>query len=120
MRMQWGRPLLRPPMKVYLDAPHGAKTYWSVSRTEHSPILAACRVVARGFTIVVLTAANVYQVAHAHYLGAFVVGMAISIVWYSNAKTTARSDVPYAGLLYGLGAGIGTITGMFVMRMIYG
>jgi hypothetical protein len=33
MRMQWGRPLLRPPMKVYLDAPHGAKTYWSVHRT---------------------------------------------------------------------------------------
>jgi hypothetical protein len=106
-------------MKVYLDAPHGAKTYWSVSRTEHSPILAACRVVARGFTIVMLTAANVYQVAHAHYLGAFVVGMAISAVWWSNAQASV-SKVPYGAVLYGFGAGCGTVTGIAVMRWLYG
>ncbi len=74
----------------------------------------------RGFSIVVLTAANVYQIAHAHYLGAFVCGMGISVVWWGNAKRSGYDVIPYSGIWYGLGAGIGTITGMALMRAIYG
>ncbi len=74
----------------------------------------------RGFSIVVLTAANVYQIAHQHYLGAFVIGTLISIVWFGNAKSAGASDVPLGKLWYGLGAGIGTVVGMALMRLVYG
>ena len=74
----------------------------------------------RGFVIVILTATNVYQIAHGHYPGAFVCGMAISCVWWTNAKTSGRSDVPFAGFWYGLGAGCGTLAGMLLMRWMYG
>lgn len=78
------------------------------------------RVMGRGFAIVVLVSMNTYQIAHAHYLGAFVIGSAISVCWWMNARTSARSDVPHGALLYGLGAGMGTVTGMAVMRVLYG
>lgn len=74
----------------------------------------------RGFSIVVLTSMNVYQIAHQHYLGAFSIGAAISVVWWGNAKRSGHDDVPYAALWYGLGAGIGTVTGMALMRLLYG
>ena len=74
----------------------------------------------RGFSIVVLTAANVYQIAHAHYLGAFFIGAGISYVWWGNARRSGHDDVPHAALWYGLGAGVGTITGMALMRLLYG
>ncbi len=70
--------------------------------------------------MVLLVSMNTYQIAHAHYLGAFVVGTAISVVWWLNARTSARSDVKFGALLYGLGAGVGTVTGMAVMRWFYG
>jgi hypothetical protein len=75
----------------------------------------------RGFSIVVLTAANVYQIAHQHYLGAFVVGTGISIVWWCNASRTGQGALPpHPAVWYGLGAGIGTIAGMWLMRVVYG
>lgn len=78
------------------------------------------RLAARGFVIVILTATNVYQIAHEHYIGAFVIGALISVVWFGNAKNAGRSDVAGAAWWYGLGAGLGTIAGMALMRAIYG
>lgn len=78
------------------------------------------RLLGRGYLIVILTACNVYQVAHAHYGGAFVVGMAISVTWFVNARNASRSDLSDAPIWYGLGAGLGTISGMALMRAIYG
>jgi hypothetical protein len=73
----------------------------------------------RGFTIVFLTATNVYQVSHAHYLGAFVVGFLISAVWWSNARKSNRSELPLAGPCYALGAGAGTVVGMVLSTLFY-
>lgn len=78
------------------------------------------RVVGRGFSIVVLVSMNTYQIAHEHYLGAFIIGTAISMLWWMNARTSARSEIAYGPVLYGFGAGIGTVTGIAVMRLLYG
>lgn len=75
----------------------------------------------RGFSIVVLTAANVFQIAHQHYGGAFVVGTAISVIWWQNASRSSQPvTVAVPALWYGVGAGLGTISGMCLMRAIYG
>lgn len=83
-------------------------------------MIGGLRLAWRGFQIVVLTAANVYQVAHSHYLGAFLCGTGISVVWFTNAKTAGVSEVRFANWWYGLGAGCGTVTGMALMRLVYG
>lgn len=81
---------------------------------------AGLQLASRGFIIVYLTAANVYQMAHEHWIGMFVCGALISIVWWDNAKTSARSTVPYARGWYGLGAGLGTVAGVASMAWWYG
>jgi len=77
------------------------------------------RIFGRGFLIVFLTATNVYQVSHQHFAGGFVVGVLISVVWWTNARTSARSELPGAGLCYGLGAGAGTVAGMVLSTVLY-
>lgn len=72
------------------------------------------RLAGRGFIIVALTAANVRQIAAGHYGPAFLVGFSISTAWWFNSKTAARSDAPGAWAAYALGAGLGTITGMWI------
>lgn len=59
-----------------------------------------------------LVAANVVQIANGHYLGGFVVGTAISYLWFQNARSAALSDLPGAAVVYALGAGAGTVLGM--------
>ena len=73
----------------------------------------------RGFVIVFLTATNVVQVSHAHYGMAFVGGLLISWVWWSNAH---RASVPVVGggFVYGLGAACGTVCGMKVAYWLLG
>jgi len=71
-------------------------------------------IAARGFVIVFLTALNVVQIAGGHYGGAFIVGGAISWVWFGNSRTAAHTNAPYARQAYALGAALGTIAGMFV------
>lgn len=74
----------------------------------------------RGFLIVMLTAANVAQIASRHYGGAFCCGFAISWVWWRNAKGAAHDRVPYLRECYALGAGCGTVAGILIVRAIYG
>lgn len=74
----------------------------------------------RGFALVACTAANVRQIASGHYGGAFVLGCAISWLWFRNARGAAHDSVPYLRECYALGAGCGTITGMLLMRAVYG
>lgn len=78
------------------------------------------RIFGRGFLIVSLTATNAYQVSHGKTLGAFIVGTAISLVWWSNARTSSKSELKFAGLVYGLGAGVGTAAGMTLAAAFYG
>ncbi len=72
----------------------------------------------RAFLQVSLVAANVVQIATGHYLGGFVVGTAISWLWFTNARTAARSDLPGAAAVYALGAGTGTVAGMLSRFLI--
>ena len=74
----------------------------------------------RGLLIVTLTASNVAQIAGGHWLGAFVNGAAISWVWFSNARVAANSHARYGRECYALGAGIGTIFGMWIIQRVYG
>jgi hypothetical protein len=74
----------------------------------------------RGFLLVCLTASNVAQVAGGHWHGAFVNGFLISWLWWRNSRTAAHSDAKYGQGAYALGAGLGTVAGMMVVRMIYG
>ena len=66
---------------------------------------------ARGFTIVFLTASNVVQVSHGHYVGAFINGFLISFLWWSNSHAAKRGGWRGA-FWYGLGAATGTVAGM--------
>lgn len=72
------------------------------------------RLFGRGFLIVALTSANVRQIAGGHYLHALVVGFGISYVWWFNSRSAAHSDLPLAGFVYAMGAGLGTLTGMYL------
>ncbi len=74
----------------------------------------------RGFLIVTLTASNVGQIAGRHWVGAFVGGCAISFVWFGNSKTAAHSDARFGREAYALGAGLGTVAGMALVRVFYG
>ena len=78
------------------------------------------RIFWRGFLIVALTAANVVQVSSGHFIGAGFIGAAISWTWWSNAHTAAHRDRRGAGLVYGFGAGVGTLVGMVLTRWWYG
>ena len=72
------------------------------------------RLLLKGFTIVALTAANVRQIAAGHYGPAFVVGCAISSCWWFNSRSATRSNAPGAWAAYALGAGLGTVCGMWL------
>jgi hypothetical protein len=67
----------------------------------------------RGFLLVALVALNTRQIASGNYAGAFLVGGAISLVWWSNSSAK-REDVKGAGLAYALGAACGTCLGMWL------
>lgn len=70
--------------------------------------------------MVLMVSANTYQIAHSHVLGAGSIGMAISVVWFLNARKAAHSELSGACWVYGLGAGLGTMTGMKVAMALWG
>ena len=83
-------------------------------------LMGGLRIFLRGFVLVFLTACNVYQVSHRHYLGAFFVSWLISFCWWSNARTSSHSyDVSGAGMYYATGAGCGTVAGLWLMTQLY-
>ena len=81
-------------------------------------MIAYLRVLLRGWLIVFLTAANIAQVSAHHYPGAFLCGGAISIVWWWNSSAK-REQIPGAAFTYGLGAALGTISGMALTQWWY-
>lgn len=76
------------------------------------------RLFLRGWLIVSLTSANVYQIAHARYAGAFVCGAAISFVWWFNTGKAASDKTWRSAVAYALGAGCGTVTGLAISRWL--
>lgn len=73
----------------------------------------------RGFLVVALVAMNTYQLAHQHYLGAFVVGFLISLTWWYNAGSSGRSADRKDGFFYAFGAAVGTVTGLYFITLFY-
>jgi len=77
----------------------------------------AAKIVGRGFVIVALVSLNVRNVAAGAYGAAFVTGSAISVVWWLNAGMAAEAKAHrWAAAWYGLGAGLGTLAGMWLGR----
>ncbi len=74
----------------------------------------------RAFSIVTCTALNVTEVTGGHYLAAFFTGGLLSFVWWGNTQRASRSTDRLAGHAYALGAGVGTVTGMFLGRWFNG
>ena len=72
----------------------------------------------RAFSIVCCTAVNVTQVAGGHYLAAFCTGSVLSFIWWANTKAAAVSTGRAAQVAYALGAGCGTVAGMWIGRLI--
>lgn len=70
----------------------------------------------RAFVLVTLTAMNVRQIAGGRYLGAFVCGAGISAVWYVNVGNASHDRRAVAAAAYALGAGAGTLFGMWLTR----
>jgi hypothetical protein len=68
----------------------------------------------RAFVMVSLVAANTRQISHGHYGGALVCGCLISYVWYRNVGKASRDERPIAAIAYALGAGCGTVCGMWL------
>jgi hypothetical protein len=72
----------------------------------------------QGVVYVGLQAANVTQLALGHYVGAFVIGFLISLLWGWNVKGVAFRN-GWGGFVYALGAGVGTLAGMFLVHQFY-
>jgi hypothetical protein len=69
---------------------------------------------------VTCTALNVSQVAHGHYLAAFFTGSLLSWIWWQNTKAAATTPGEAAHVMYALGAGFGTVTGMALGVLLNG
>lgn len=73
------------------------------------------KIAGRGFLIVTLVAWNVVNVASHQYGWALVTGTLVSVVWWQNASIVSEAKKhPRASWWYGLGAGLGTIAGMYL------
>ena len=68
----------------------------------------------RGWWIVMFVASNVHNVAHVAWVPMFVTGTMVSLNWWLNARAAMRVDHPFGALAYGLGAGVGTVTGVWI------
>jgi ABC-type antimicrobial peptide transport system permease subunit len=68
----------------------------------------------RAFLMVMFVSSNVAHIAQGRYDRAFVTGFLISLLWWMNARSASRTTHPYAAFTYALGAGIGTVTGIYV------
>ena len=77
------------------------------------------RIALRGWWLVTLTASNIVQLSQGHYLGAGIGGFLISYTWWSNSHA-AKVAVPGGAFAYGLGAALGTVTGMGLTHWWYG
>lgn len=72
------------------------------------------RLFLRGLLIVSLTSANVATIARGHYVMSFIIGGAISAIWWTNAQSAAHVSDKRARWVYALGAACGTVTGMWL------
>ncbi|MCR4374165.1 MAG: hypothetical protein NUW22_04890 [Acidobacteria bacterium] len=72
------------------------------------------RLFGRAFLLVALVAWNVRNVAQGEFGLAFLTGTLVSWVWWANSRSAAHSDARYARHVYALGAGLGTVFGVWI------
>lgn len=70
----------------------------------------------QAFAIVFLTATNVSNIVSGRYVMAFITGCGISGLWWHLSRSTRPIGWQYH-LCYTLGAGCGTLAGMFIGRL---
>ena len=68
----------------------------------------------RAWLQVFLVALNVTNISQQQYGRAFLTGTALSAAWWFNAHSAAHVTGEWAWLVYALGAGAGTVSGMWV------
>ena len=71
----------------------------------------------RAFLIVMLTASNVQLIAAAAWVPMFVTGTLLSFCWWGNTRVAAVGS-SRDRLAYALGAGCGTVTGVWLARWV--
>lgn len=77
------------------------------------------RIIGRGWLMVTLVSANTVHLSTGHLGAAAAGGFFISALWWSSSSKN-REDVPYAAIAYGIGAGLGTLTGGTLARLFGG
>lgn len=70
----------------------------------------------RGFTLVLLVSLNTALIRDKRTALSVLVAMCISLVWWLNASASSKTRLTgrYASLWYALGAGAGTMVGLFL------
>lgn len=68
----------------------------------------------RAWIQVFLVAVNVTHISQQEYVWAFVTGVLISVVWLINVRASVRIDTATEAVAYVLGAGLGTVSGMWL------
>ena len=76
------------------------------------------RLFATAWLQVALVACNTWQIANEKWLGALIVGFAISLVWSFNVSKIALSTLTDK-IIYSIGACTGTGTGLIIAATIY-
>lgn len=77
------------------------------------------RILGRGWLLVSLVSMNTVHLAQGHMGPAAAGGFLISWTWWQNSSKD-REQAPHAGLVYGVGAGLGTLTGGTLARVLFG
>jgi uncharacterized protein YebE (UPF0316 family) len=71
----------------------------------------------QSFFQVGLVAINTLLIAKGYYIGVFIVSFLISLLWAFNVSKVAISTLNQK-LTYALGAGIGAVTGLLIIKQI--
>lgn len=69
-----------------------------------------------GFLQICLVTANTYLISREIYVAMFFVGFLISFIWSYNVKKVAFGGV-WDRLLYALGAGVGGVVGLHLIKL---
>ena len=72
----------------------------------------------RGFLIVSGVSWNVANIAERDYQWAFCSGLLVSLVWWFNTRTANRLESWWGGPVYAVGAGCGTLFGMWLGTVV--
>lgn len=70
------------------------------------------------FCQVLLIAINTWQLSHEKYLGAFIVGFGISLVWTFNVRRIVIADWSDRAC-YALGGAVGSLAGLMIAKLMY-